>query len=166
MRLVVCDASFLIDLLQADIFPAFLRLNYEKYAPPSVVREVKEKNRQLLEDSIETKQIKKPRIENIDEIVLLNKKYSSLSFQDSACLFIAIKFNSMLLTCEGPLRKIAMHEYGLEVHGSLFIFDELLKERLITYRMAHERLIQLMDSGAYLPINECHNRLRRWKRKF
>ena len=60
MRTVICDASVLIDLLQADIFPAFLRLSYKKHAPPNVIREVKEKNQQLLTDAIETHQINLP----------------------------------------------------------------------------------------------------------
>jgi len=166
MRIVICDANILIDLLQAGIFPAFLNLGYKNHAPPNVVDEVKENNCQMLIDAIETQQIYIPTIENLDGISKLKRIYPPLSFQDATCLFLATETNSMLLTGEGPLRKIADTKYGLEVHGSLFIFDELLKAGLLTFLMAHEKLNQLIANGTYLPADECQKRFKRWKRKF
>jgi len=166
MRITVCDANIFIDLLQAGIFPAYLNLGYESHAPPGVIDEVREENHQLLMDAVETQQISIPIIEDLAEINKLMKMYPSLSFQDCACLFLAIEKNSMLLTGEKPLRKIAEKKYGLVVHGTLFIFDELLKAGLLTFRMAHEKLNRLIASGTYLPSNECQKRLKRWKRRF
>jgi len=134
MRIVVCDANIFIDLLQADLLPAYLNLGYENHAPPGVVEEVKEKNCQMLIDAVETEQISIPIIKNLNEISKLKNKYSSLSFQDCTCLFLAIELNAMLLTGEKLLRKVAKGKYGLEVHGTLFIFDELLKDKLIILR--------------------------------
>lgn len=166
MKIVVCDANIFIDLLQADLLPAYLNLGYKNHAPPGVVEEVQEQNRQILIDALETGQISVPIIKNLDGISNLKNKYSSLSFQDCACLFLAIEFNAMLLTGEKPLRRIAKGKYGLQVHGTLFIFDELLENGRITFRMAHEKLSKLIADGTYLPFNECHKRLRRWKRRF
>lgn len=166
MRIVVCDANIFIDLLQADLLPAYLNLGYENHAPPGVVEEVKEKNCQILIDAVETEQISIPIIKNLNEISKLKNKYSSLSFQDCTCLFLAIELNAMLLTGEKLLRRIAEEKYNLEVHGTLFIFDELLKDKIITFRMAHEKLSRLIAKGTYLPSNECQKRLRNWRRRF
>ena len=166
MRIVVCDANIFIDLLQADLFPAFLNLGYKNHASPSVIEEVKEDNCQMLIDAIETQQISIPTIEKLDEISKLKRMHPPLSFQDLTCLFLAIEMKSMLLTGEGPLRKIAEGKYNLEVHGSLFIFDQLINAGLLTFRMAHEKLTRLITKGTYLPHEECQKRLRRWKRKF
>jgi predicted nucleic acid-binding protein len=166
MRIVVCDANIFIDLLQVDLLPAYLNLGYKNHAPPGVIEEVKEQNCQMLIDAVETGQILIPTIENLNEISKLKNKYSSLSFQDSTCLFLAIKLNAMLLTGEKLLRRIAEEEYDLEVHGTLFIFDELLEDECITFRMAYEKLTRLITYGTYLPSNECQKRLRRWKRRF
>ena len=40
MRVAVFDANIFIDLLHAELFPAFLKLSYEKYAPPDIIGEV------------------------------------------------------------------------------------------------------------------------------
>lgn len=166
MRIVVCDANIFIDLLQADLLPAYLNLGYENHAPPGVIGEVKEKNCQMLIDAVETEQISIPIIKNLNEISKLKNKYSSLSFQDCACLFLAIELSAMLLTGEKPLRRVAEEKYDLEVHGTLFIFDELLEDKLITFRMAHEKLSRLIAKGTYLPSDECQKRLRNWRRRF
>ena len=68
MRIVVCDANIFIDLLQADLLPAYLNLGYENHAPPGVVEEVKEKNCQMLIDAVETEQISIPIIKNLKEL--------------------------------------------------------------------------------------------------
>lgn len=44
MKIVVCDANILIDLLQVDLFNAFLKLKWEVRVPPDVVDEVQEAN--------------------------------------------------------------------------------------------------------------------------
>lgn len=166
MKIVVCDSNIFIDLLQTDLLPAYLNLGYENHAPPGVVGEVREQNRQMLIDAIETGQILIPIIENLDEIGKLKNQYSPLSFQDCACLFMAIKLNAMLLTGEKPLKRVAEEKYSLEVHGTLYIFDELLEAELITFHMAHKKLSRLIANGTYLPSNECQKRLKRWIRRF
>ena len=166
MRIVVCDANILIDLLQADLLPAYLNLRYENHAPPGVIEEVEEPNCQMLIDAIETGQISIPIIGNLNDISKLKNKYSALSFQDCTCLFMAIKLKAMLLTGEKPLKRIAEEKYAIEVHGTLYIFDELLQAELITFHMAYKKLNRLITNGTYLPFNECQIRLRRWRRKF
>ena len=42
MNIVVCDANILIDLLQVDLFNAFLQLKWEMHVPPDVVDEVQD----------------------------------------------------------------------------------------------------------------------------
>ncbi len=74
MRIVVCDANIFIDLLQADLLPAYLNLGYENHAPPGVVEEVKEKNCQMLIDAVETEQISIPIIKNLNEISKLKNR--------------------------------------------------------------------------------------------
>ena len=166
MKSAVCDANILIDLLQADLLPAFINLGYKNHAPPGVIDEIKEDRSYVLKDAIETEQILVPVLKDLTEIIKFTKKYQPLSFQDCSCLYLAIETKSMLLTGEKLLRIIAESDFGLEVHGSLFIFDELIKKRLITVRMAHEKLKRLISSGTYLPFDEYKNRLRSWKRRF
>ncbi len=120
----------------------------------------------MLIDAVETQQIVTPIIDDLYEINNFFKTYPSLSYQDCACLYLANELKSMLFTGENPLRKIADKKFSIEVHGSLYIFDELIRVGLITPRMAYKKLNLLITGGTYLPYDECQKRLRRWKRKF
>lgn len=166
MRAAVFDANIFIDLLHAELFPAFLKLSYEKYAPPDIIGEVQETDRHLPVEAIDSGYIIVPVIEDLTPIIELTKRHSQLSFQDCACLHLALDLGAILMTGEKPLRKIAGVTYKLEVHGSLFIVDGLVKVGLLTPRKAHEKLTRLIATGTYLPHEECQKRLRGWRRKF
>jgi hypothetical protein len=60
MNIVVCDANILIDLLQIDLFNAFLKLKWEKHVPPDVVDEVQETNSDQLDRAIQSREIHLP----------------------------------------------------------------------------------------------------------
>jgi len=48
MTIAVCDANILIDLLRSGLLSEFLELEYENYAPPDVIEEVHEADRNIL----------------------------------------------------------------------------------------------------------------------
>ena len=166
MNPAVFDANIFIDMLHAELFSAFLKLKYMMYAPPDIIEEIQEPDKHLLFDAVDSGRVNVPTIEDLTSIVQLKKKYSSLSFQDCACLHLALDLGAMLVTGEKPLRKIAGSTYKLEVHGSLFIFDQLVKDDLISPHIAHEGLSRLIVTGTYLPHGECQKRLTAWRRKF
>lgn len=58
------------------------------------------------------------------------QKYLQISRYDALALSIAKKRNFILLTGDKRLRMVAANE-GVEVHGTIWIFDELLREHLI-----------------------------------
>ena len=164
MTIAVCDANILIDLLQSGLLSEFLELEYENYAPPNVIEEVHEADRNMLVAAVNSNRITVPSIEDLTPIAELKHKHPALSFQDCACLYLAKDLAAIILTGERPLRNIARGTYGLEVHGTLFILDELVKSDHLTPHQAYEKLIQLMDFGTYLPKSDCQKRLRMWRR--
>ena len=166
MKPAVFDANIFIDMLHAELLPDFLKLRYVKCAPPDVIDEVQEAEKHLLFEAITSGQVNVPVIEDLTPIVELKKRHTPLSFQACACLHLALDLGAMLVTGEKPLRRIAGSIYKLEVHGSLFIFDQLVKDNLLSHRIAHERLSRLLATGTYLPHGECQKRLKAWRRKF
>ena len=118
MKPAVFDANIFIDMLHAELFPDFLKLRYVKYAPPDVIEEIQEAKKHLLFDAIDSGRVNVPIIEDLTPIVELKKRHPPLSFQDCACLHLAMDFRAILVTGEKPLRTIAGSTYKLEVHGS------------------------------------------------
>ena len=84
MNIVVCDANILIDLLQIDLFNAFLKLKWEVHVPPDVVDEVQEPNSDQLARAIHSREIHLPVFtpEELFNIQDCKAKYQSLSIQD------------------------------------------------------------------------------------
>lgn len=68
-----------------------------------------------------------------------------------------------LLTGDRELRHVA-EERGLEVHGVLWVLDQLVEHGLLAPRAARRSLRAMLDQGAWLPADECEKRFSRWRR--
>lgn len=168
MIIVVSDANIIIDLLQINLFPDFLKINWEKYITPNVVDEVKEENSDLLFNAINANQVFMPPFEfdDLQQIQNYFSRYAPLSVADCSCLHMAEKISAILLTGEKQLRNIASTTHSLEVHGTLWILDHLIGDKIITYRQAYSKLTTLIQINPRLPKSEIEKRLRRWKKNF
>ncbi|HIJ57983.1 MAG TPA: hypothetical protein HPQ03_17945 [Deltaproteobacteria bacterium] len=168
MIIVVCDANILIDLLQVDLFKAFLELKWETYVPPGVVDEVQEDNSDQLIQAIRSGKIALPVFtpEDLFKIQEFKARYLPLSVEDCSCLFLVENRSAILLTGERKLKTIATASHGLKVHGVLWIFERLIERKIISPRKAHAKLIHLMTLNNRLPKPECERLLKRWKKSF
>jgi len=109
MNIVVCDANILIDLLQVDLFNAFLKVKWEMHVPPDVVDEVQEANSNQLDRAIQSLKIHLPVFtpEELYRIQDYKTRYQPLSIQDCSCLLLAENLSAVLLTGERKLKTIA-----------------------------------------------------------
>ena len=92
---------------------------------------------------------------------LMGKLSSRLSEPDCSCIYLSKEINATILTCEKLLTKAAKN-LNLDVHGSLWIMDQLLDSSMITKRIAYVKLMDLMLINPRLPEKECEKRLKRW----
>ena len=89
-----------------------------------------------------------------------------LSGADLSVIYLAIREEAMVLTGDRLLRTTAnvVHQ---EVHGTLWIMDQLVEAGVLDTVVAAARLEALMERvGAerrYLPRAECAVRIRRWR---
>ena len=92
-------------------------------------------------------------------------RHCALTVNDSFALALAEQTEDcILLTGDSDLRKIAAG-MGIEVHGVLWVVDELEQARLATARQLYEALCVFeQDELVFLPLSELHSRLRRFKR--
>jgi predicted nucleic acid-binding protein len=166
MIIVVSDANIIVDLLQINLFNAFLKRDWQKHVPPDVTEEVQEPNSLQLSNAISSEEIFTPSFSSGDlsAIQKLKTRYASLLFADCACILLARKMSAILLTGERKLRSIASDNYKLEVHGTLWAMEKLLEAKIITYRKAYKKLSQLMKINDRLPQKECIRLLKSWKK--
>ena len=64
---------------------------------------------------------------------------------------LAERLSAVLLTGERRLRRIAADSHRVKVHGILWVFEQLIEEKIITQRVAHAKLIHLIKVNNRLP---------------
>lgn len=163
MILLVNDANILIDLLQINLLHEFFNLPYKFHVTDLVAAEVHEANRDKLDTCIDQGLITRKGFDyqELMEIQLLSISNKGLSIPDCSCLYHAQETGGRLLTGDAALRKCAERNQ-VRVYGLLWVFDQLLKEKIIVKGSAHEKLSLLLSINPRLPQIECKKRLKMW----
>ena len=127
IRLIVSDASCLIDLHKVRLLPVMLRLPHRFIVPPPVryseMLDLSDREWRGLEDA--GLLASDPPFEQVAEALALRTEHPALSPADCACLIEARHHdNAVLLTGDRRLRRVA-ETAGLCVHGVLWVIDQL-----------------------------------------
>ena len=167
MIIVITDACFLIDLIDIGLFEEFLGLGYQVHITSSVFAELEgDEYVKPVSECIEQENMFLYNLTAADQTALeklMEKHPSRLSEPDCSCLYLAKEMKATILTCEKLLTNVAKN-LNLDVHGSLWILDQLLAATMITEKIAHNKLKNLMSINPRLPAKECQKRLKRWGR--
>lgn len=166
MRIVVNDANILIDLVELELLPHFFDLEFEFQSTDLVLNELLDNQLNTLMPYIDKGEliIEEMSDEDITEIQLIEISKSSLSPQDCSAYYHAKKLNATLLTSDNSLRKFAQ-ENDLDIHGHLWVFDQMILAQTITGPRAAEKLTELceiINPRLGLPKSECARRIREW----
>lgn len=167
MKVVVQDASVLIDLVACELLEPWFRLGLETLTTSLVWHEVNRKHQKLkLQRFIERGDFKIEPVgaEILTRIVHLQVELGSrISLEDASVLFVASSRKAILLTSDRVLRRCA-EERAIEVHGLLWVFDLLVARGKMLPGVAADRLDQFVTRGtSRLPEAEWRQRIRRWR---
>ena len=164
-KIVVNDTNILIDLSSVNLLDAFFELDFDMRTLNVLLREVL--NKKAREDMLEFIERKKLRVvkltrkQSIIATQMLKNRERNESAADCAAWLYAKEENAILLTGDANLRKSAEAD-NVEVHGVIFVFDELVKSGIVTPRIAAERLAMLSGINTRLPMREIDRRLALW----
>ncbi|MFP4502617.1 MAG: hypothetical protein ACLFTT_16610 [Candidatus Hydrogenedentota bacterium] len=96
------------------------------------------------------------------EIVELARKYPRPSRPDLSALVFASAEGIPLLTGDRALRE-AGEEEGVEVHGVLWLLDEMVKNEVLSGAKAIAALQRMLKSGSRLPQSDCQRYIQTWR---
>jgi len=88
-------------------------------------------------------------------------RHKALSIGDLSCLVYAENHNAVIVAGDRNLRLLATQK-KIEVHGSLWLLDELIERGIITPTKAAAALKLMLDNDAWLPLDECEIRMKSW----
>lgn len=166
MKLVVQDASVLIDLAAADLLEAWFSLGIETLTSSFVWREVnrrsqKAKLRAFARD--ERIQVVGMGTEMLSEIVRLKMDLPpKLSLNDASVLHLAVERTAVLLTGDRNLRTAA-EARAVTVYGLPALMDFMVQEDALTAAAAITKLELLCRLNPRLSKQECHTLITKWR---
>jgi len=164
MKTVVQDANIIFDLFNIDLLDAFFIFEIEIFITDFIAGEInKSEQKEIINKHISTGEIivLNTTPEEIIELIALRNQTTGLSLADCSILFHATKNKAFILTGDNTLRRYA-ESNQIEVHGILWVLDELVGEEQISEKMAYLKLMQLMETNSRLPKKECEKRLKNW----
>lgn len=166
MKILVNDTNIFIDLHSVGLLEEMCRLPYEIHTVDFVVAEIADADQRRIFDELVARGEISVDGFTADEVIEIVEEHSSvsgnLSIPDCSVCYFARKHNVPMLTGDRRLRRYA-EEQSIEVHGILFIFDELVRHDIISTSMAADRLEELFAINARLPKAAIRERINRWK---
>lgn len=166
MRIVVSDSSCLIDLRKASLLEAFLRLPYEILIPNTLFEDellkfTAAQKRMLLRNGLKVVDVPGEGVLRAREVI---QQAPRLSTHDGFAFVVAERHQgSILVTGDGLLRALAT-SHGIEVHGVLWIIDEIHRHAIETPAtlVAALRLFE-QDATVRLPRRDLLSAIRRYE---
>lgn len=164
MKIAVNDTSILIDFCDIGLLDQLMVIELEMHTTDFVIAEIeKPEQHQKVMELVHTGKLTVNSFTSAELTAIIQKEneHSGLSLTDCSVWHFAETHNAILLTGDGRLRKTTQ-KAGLDVHGSLWLLDELLGQGIISRQRACHALKALMSVNSRLPQGECEKRLRNW----
>lgn len=165
MKIAVQDANVLIDLELAGLFDLWFQLGIETHTTDLIKGELEDGGHVQALAYFKSGQVREHGLsfEELDQVSALEGEVGSKAkFNDCSVLFLAVKLDAMLISGDKPLRK-AGKARSVEVHGTLWIMDQLVAGKVMTGDIAAAKLEHLLSLERYLPAEECQIRLKKWR---
>lgn len=160
MPLLISDANILIDIEDGNLIPVIFRLPYEIMVPDILFElELRERHSHLLEVGLKVKSLS---AESVKKTEFLIQHYPRPSMMDHSSLALAIQEQCPLLTGDKDLR-IAAKKERVEVHGTLWLVEQLLKQKLIELSQAKSSFDSMKTKGSRLPWGDVEKLLNKWE---
>lgn len=156
MRLLINDANILIDMEEGNLLSAMFQLPIQ-FSTPDILfeEELSHQHEHLLDMGLILGELEEPALQYALELV---QRVTGPSTNDCLALALARQEGCPLLTGDMRLRQTA-EDLGVGVRGTLWLVEELVRQRIITAESARRAYTLMETSGRRLPWSEALRRL-------
>ena len=165
MKIAVQDANVLIELELAGLFDLWFHLGMETQTTDLIKGELEDGGHVQALAYFKSGQVREHGLsfEELDQVSELEREVRrKAKFNQCSGLCLAMKLVESLISGDKPLRK-AGKARQVEVHGTLWIMDQLVAGKVMTGDIAAAKLEHLLSLERYLPAEECQIRLKKWR---
>lgn len=167
-KVVVNDTNVFIDLYSIGLLEEFFSLPWEVHTTDLVMLELERQWQNEEVSQYRTKgQLHIPlfserEVRIIGEMKIKYEKTTNVSLADCSVWYYARKNNYILLTGDRKLRGISSLD-GVEVHGIIFVFKQLVAHGILSPLQAVDKLILLYSINPRLPKAEFESLIKLWR---
>lgn len=166
MRIIVNDTNIFIDMHCIGLLQLMCSLPYEIHTVDFVAAElIDEDQKKAFEELVVNGKIvvNSFTAEEVMEIVAEHSSVSgNLSIPDCSVCYYAKKHDVPMITGDRRLRRHA-EKLSIEVHGILFLFDDMVANSVISPIDAANKLEELMALNSRLPQSAIRERIDKWR---
>jgi len=150
VQLLISDANILIDMEEGRLIEQMFLLPYQ-FSVPDILfyEELEEQHTYLLSKGLQSIGLSSETMQYAQKII---SKYPNPSRNDCFALSLAFQEECSLLTGDKDLREAAEKE-GVIVMGTIWIVNQMIKNRLITADEARLAYKNMKITGRRLPWN-------------
>ena len=162
VRLLISDANIIIDMNTGGLLRPMFSFD-ATFAVPDVLfeEELRADHPELLRLGLKRLELSEGTVAYASRLV---EKYRGLgaSINDLLALALARQEECPLLTGDGRLRTAGKTE-GVDVHGTLWLIEQMVRARAITVKQAGAGYAKMRDAGRRLPWDDVDQQLRALK---
>ena len=169
-KIVVNDTNVFIDLFNVGLLEGFFSLPWEVHTTEFVLLELtRDGQRDAISQYEDNGLLHIPVFDesampDVIELYQQHMNKTNVSLTDCSVWYYA-KYNSYtLLTGDRKLRNVSLLD-GVEVHGIIYVIDQLVEEGILAKRIAISKLRQLGKSKPRLPQDEIEKRIIKWEKQ-
>lgn len=165
MKVAITDVSVLFDLFNVGVLPEFFGLDIEVYTTDFIYNEILQSDQKHeFEIFVRSGKLKILDVDETEQEIIstMELTYTNRSIADKTALFKAVQMRCMLLTCDDKLKKEA-NKHELEVHGSIWVIDQLAEKEIIDKQRVVKVIEALKITNAWLPVEELDKRLNKYR---
>lgn len=168
MKIAVTDACIFIDLIELKIISDFFKLNIELHTTVDVVNELYPEQKEILiaYSSVNQLVIHNLKSEQIKEMESMTFP-RGLSPEDKTVLYMATHIKEASVLSSDKLVRDYAGKLSIEYHGIFWIFDQLVKEKVLPKDIGVAKLIELLQMNAMYSSSkmrkEADKRIERWR---
>ncbi len=163
-KVAIQDANILIDCSQLGLLSLVMELPFLFQTTDLVIAEMLDGvSYDAVQECIDRKKIlvKSLSADQLSTLEEMMQGLKGLSVEDCSVLQLAVTEKAVLLTSDKVLRKNA-EKMGLEVHGTLWVIKELVKNSLMAPNEACEKLHLLQSTNERLPASILEELMKQW----
>ena len=166
--IVVNDTNVFIDLHTIGLLEEFFSLPWEVHTTDLVMLELVRQWQNEEVSQYKTKgQLHVPLFSDREVRIIANMMIeyggiTNVSLADCSVWYYARENNYILLTGDRKLRSVSSLD-GVEVHGTIYIFDKMVEHKVLTPAIAADKLELLYSINHRLPKSDIDQRIKLWR---